>query len=181
MKPNYVGKQKAQRSSILPRDPSSLCRLLLRQFLELAQETTSSGSRSLHGSNETSVLSWAKVRTTMSGKATLGQEAMFIKLCLWNKSLIDSGGLIAGRVMPREEVNDSHCLSKSSVLGLPVSAELGIFRSSLPTLFIWSLYNENQERPPGSHSWNPSPGTNSWNLSSVGGKLPGFCKILPPG
>jgi hypothetical protein len=73
MRQNSVGKQKVQWSSILLGDPSAL-QAFARQFLELAQETTSLGSRSLHGNNETSILSWAGVRTRDVRKSQLGDK-----------------------------------------------------------------------------------------------------------
>lgn len=142
----------------------------------IGSETTSSGSRLLH------VLSWARVRTTdIRNRQLWGKRPCLSNLAFQNKFLIHSGGLIFDPVMPRERwMTLLVCPRAVSLvfMSLPGSE---IFRSSLPTPFIWSLYNQNQKGPLGSHSWNSSPGTNSWNPSSVGGKLPDFCKILPPG
>lgn len=125
------------------------------------------------------ILSWARVRTTDIRRRQLwDKRSCLSNFASQNKSVIHSGGLIFDPVMSREEVNDSRRLSKiASLVFMPLPG-LGIFRSSLPTLFIWSLYNQNRERRSGSQSWNPPTGTNSWNQSSVGGKIPDFVRFF---
>ena len=182
MRPNSVGKQKEQWSSILLRDPNfsaGFCKAVLGA----CPRNNIFGIQIIACNNKTSILSRAGI--TIQGcqkKPTWGQKATFIKFCLLEQisSPLNWVNIWPNWAQGRGEWLSMFCPRVVSLVCVSLT-RLRIFRSSLSTLSIWSLYDQNREGPPGSLSWNPSPGTNSWNPSAVGRKLLDFYKILPSG
>lgn len=172
-----MGKNRGQWDSILLGGHILLCRLPPTQFLEMAHKIRNN----IFWIQITACFVMGRSRNHRhQKKATVGQKTMFIKVGL-PEQISNLCGLMFDPVMPRERwMTLFVCPSAVSLVFMSLPAS-GIFRPSLPSLFVWSLYKQNLEGPPGPYSWNPSPGTNSWNPSSVGRKILDFCKTLPPG